>query len=130
MPDVVDSKTLRSGGRYHVVHLQNRSDGTGESGVTKVDISGLLTAYGAVCTYTTIDRIEYDISGMTVRLDWDHDADDEIATLGGGGALDWSAVGGKTDPRSAGGTGDILLTTNGHSAGDTYDITIYLRCKA
>jgi hypothetical protein len=67
---------------------------------------------------------------MTVRLDWDHTADDELATLGGAGALDWSATGGIIDPRSTGGTGDILLTTNAASSGDTYDITIYARLKS
>lgn len=129
MADTVDTKIVYSG-RYHVVHLQNRSDGTGESGVTKVDISTLTTRAGAVCTYTTIDRIEYDCGGMSVRLDWDHTTDDEITTLSGGGALDWSSVGGLTDPRSSGGTGDILLTTNGHASGDSYDISIWLRAKA
>ena len=67
---------------------------------------------------------------MQVRLLWDHDTDDEIATLSGGGAFDWSSIGGLTDPRSAGGTGDVLLTTNGHTAGDSYDITIYYIAKA
>lgn len=129
MTDTVDTKVVHNG-RYYVVHLQNRSDSTGESGVTKVDISGLRTPNGAVCTKTAVDRIEYSISGMTVRLDWDHDTDDEIATLGGSGALDWSASGGNVDPVSAGGTGDIKLTTAGQVSGSTYDITLYIRPKA
>jgi hypothetical protein len=129
MADTVDVK-YTSKGRIHSVRLQNRSDGTGESGVTKVDISTLLAHDGNVCTWTVVDRIEYAISGMTVRLDWDHTTDDELATLAGSGALDWSAVGGNADPKTAGDTGDIKLTTIGHAAGSTYDITIYFRCKA
>lgn len=129
MPDVVDSKYI-SKGRYHSIRLQNRSDSTGESDVTKIDISGLLTPSGAVCTWIVVDRIEYSISGMTVRLNWDHTTDDELATLAGSGALDWSAVGGNADPKTAGDTGDVLLTTIGQAAGSTYDITITFRCKA
>jgi hypothetical protein len=130
MADTVDIK-YTSKGRYHQVRLQNRSDGTGESGVTKIDISTLLTPAGATCTWIVVDRIESTINGMTVRLDWDHTTDDELATLAPGGApLDWSSVGGNPDPKSSGGTGDVLLTTIGHAAGSTYDITITFRCKA
>lgn len=130
MADTVDTRVIRSGGRRHVVQLQNRSDGTGESAVTKVDISTLLTVDGKVPTYSTIEKIKFTIEGMSVRLNWDHTTPDEIATLVGQNVLDWRDVGGITDPRSAGGTGDITLTTIGHTAGDTYDITIYMRLKA
>lgn len=130
MADAVDVATIRSRGRTHVVHMVNVSDGTGESAVTKVDISALLTVDGKVPTYTVIDRIEYSVQGMAVRLFWDHTTDDEIAVLQGSGVIDWQASGGKVDPRTTGGTGDILLTTTGHSSGDTYDITIWLRLKA
>jgi hypothetical protein len=33
----------------------------------------------------------------------------------------------KADPRSSGGTGDLLLTTNGAVNGGTYDITLAVR---
>jgi hypothetical protein len=130
MPDQIETRYLRSGGRLHVINLQNRSDGTGETNAVKVDVSTLKTPHGQPARYCAIDRIEYDVSGMSVRLNWDHNVDDEIATLSGGGALDRSAIGGVADPRSAGGTGDILLTTVGASAGASYDITIYFRPKA
>ncbi len=131
MVDTVDVRNVKSTGLKRVLRIQNRSDGTGEAAATKLDISTLTTVAGAVCTYTVIDRIEYDIVGMQVRLDWDHTTDDEIVTLQGGtGSLDWTSIGGLVDPKSAGGTGDILLNTAGHTAGDSYDITIYYRCKA
>lgn len=130
MADTVDVKYIKKG-RLHCIHLQNQSDGTGESTVVKIDVSTLVDPYGNVCTYTAIDRIESEINGMTVRLAWNHTTDDEIAVLAPGGApLDWSAVGGNVDPRTTGGDGDILLTTNGQAAGSSYDITIYFRCKA
>jgi len=125
MPDTVDSKVIHNGRRY-AVHLTNVSDSTGESAVAKIDISTLTDTNGAVCTAFVIDRIEYNIQGFTsVRLFWDHTADDEIAVLpAGSGVLDWSVLGGKADPKSDGGTGDVLLTTAGAVNGATYDITL------
>jgi hypothetical protein len=133
MADTVDSKVVHNGRRY-VVHLTNISDGTGESGVVKVDVS-TLTVFGSggkVPTYTAVDRIEYNIQGFTsVRLHWDADTDDEIAVLpAGSGVLDFSVAGGSVDPKSTGTTGDIKLTTAGAASGATYDITLWLRLKA
>lgn len=129
MADTVDARDVYKG-RYVVRHLQSRSDGTGESGVIKADVSTYLTRAGAVATYFTVMWIQYDCQGMNVRLDFDADTDDELATLGGSGVLDWSGIGGVTDPKSAGYTGDIKLTTNSQTAGATYDITLYLLPKA
>jgi len=131
MADAVDSKVIYSGRRYGL-HLTNVSDGTGESAVTKVDISTLVDPNGATATYSAIDRVEYNIRGFTsVRLLWDHTTDDEIAVLPtGSGVMDWSVGGGNVDPRSTGGTGDVLLTTAGATSGATYDLTIWLRPKA
>lgn len=130
MADAVDVKVLYSGKRRHIVHLTNISDSSGESGVTKVDIS-TLTVTGFTPTYSAIDMIDYNIQGFTsVRLYWDHTTDDEIAVLPAGmGTLDWNAVGGNVDPRTTGDTGDIKLTTAGGASGATYDITIYMRPK-
>lgn len=131
MADTVDTKQLFAGKRYDIFKLTSRSDGTGESGVTKVDISTFTTAAGETATYSAIDRIEYNVWGFNyVALLWDHTTDDEIAVLSGQGAMDWSAVGGNVDPRSSGGTGDILLTTSGTMANSGYDITLYVRFKA
>ena len=133
MVDAVTAEYLYSGQRRKVLHLTNISDASGESGVIKADISTLTFNNGVVPTYTAVDMIDYNIQGFTsIRLFWDHTTDDEISILpaGGHGVIDWNAVGGKTDPRTAGGTGDILLTTAGAVAGATYDITIYFRPKA
>ena len=87
---------------------------------------------GRVPVYSVVDMIDYNIQGFTsVRLFLDHTTDDEIAILpNGANTVHWSALGGKIDPRTAGGTGDILLTTAGGVSGATYDITIYMRPKA
>jgi hypothetical protein len=132
MTDTVTAEYVYNGRRRKVLHLTNISDGTGESAVVKADISELTFGNGEVPSYTTIDMIDYQIQGMaSVRLFWDHTTDDEIAILPAGqGTIDFNAIGGKTDPRSTGGTGDILLTTNGQESGGTYDLVIYFRPKA
>jgi hypothetical protein len=132
MADAVTTEYVFNGQRRKIVHLTNISDGTGESGVVKVDLSAITFNNGVVPTGSAIDLIDYQIQGFaSVRLYWDHTTDDEIAILPAGtGTIDWYAHGGKTDPRTSGGTGDVLLTTNGGASGSTYDITIHLRPKA
>jgi hypothetical protein len=131
MVDLVDTKVIHKG-RRHCVHRTNISDGTGEAAATVIDISTLTDPNGRLCTEITIDRIEYNIQGFdSVRLHWDHTTDDEIAVLpAGSGALDWSVGGGKADPKSAGGTGDVVVTTAGALLDATYDITIWGRPKS
>lgn len=130
MADTVDSLVVFAGKRRRVVRFTNISDGTGESAVVKFDISALTGLSGAAPSKLVVEWIEYDIQGFTsVRLYWDATADDEIAVLSGQGVLDWTAYGGLTDPASSGATGDILLTTNGATSGDTYTITIGVRLK-
>lgn len=128
MVDVVTTQTLAAGPRYSIVHLTNISDGTGESLVTKVDISTLFRDDGVAVTRAGIKEIQWSIQGFTsVRLYWDHTADDTAAILGQGvGYLEWGALGVLSDPASAGGTGDLLLTTAGNTSGATYDITVVL----
>lgn len=127
MADTVDSIVELSGSRYYVIRLLNTSDGTGESAVIKVDIS-TLTSGNRVSgpAALNIKSIQWSIQGFTsVRLFWDHNTDDEIANLGAGnGYRDFTQAGALKDPRSAGGTGDILLTTAGAVAGATYDILL------
>lgn len=134
MADAVDSVVIFSGRKRYKVRLTNISDGTGESAVVKVDKSTLTGLDGTEPSKLVVEKIEYDVQGFTsIRLYWDHTTDDEIAVLGPGtGYMDFTDNGmfqGLIDPGSAGDTGDILLTTNGHSSGDTYTITLTLRLK-
>lgn len=128
MADAVTSRVLNNGPRTYVAHLTNISDGTGESAVVKVDISTLLLANGLAPTKVAIGEAQWSIQGFTsVRILWDHTTDDTALVLGqGNGYLDFSTIGNLPDPASAGGTGDILLTTAGTTSGNTYDITLVL----
>lgn len=128
MADTVTSQILLDGARYHIVHLTNESDGSGESAVVKIDKSTLAMADGSVPTKLTIDEIQYSVQGFNfVTLAYDADADDTIAVLSGDGVKTFP--GGLVDPQSTGAVGDVILTTNGGAAGSSYDITIVARKK-
>lgn len=125
MADSTDNLVLQSGGKHHIVRLQNISDGTGESGVVKVDLSALVKSDGTAPTKSRVKEIFWNSGGFTsIRLYWDHTTDDEIAALSGSGYLDFHSIGGLLDPASTGGTGDILLTTAGAISGATYTIVL------
>lgn len=127
MADTVDTQVLQTNGRFHITKLINISDGTGESLVTKVDITTLKNWQGQTCTRTRVREIYFNIQGFaSVRLYWDHTTDDEIAVLSGSGYIDATAINGFPDPSTAGGNGNILLTTNGGGLGSTYTIILVL----
>lgn len=109
------------------VILTNISDGTGESAVTKVDVSALTPA----CDEVALVECEYSTSGMAVRLLWDATAD-ALALLipaDQAGCFDfkksWRGV--LRNSAGAGKTGDVQLTTVGHTSGDTYWIRLHFR---
>ena len=131
MVDTVDSKVVFAGTRKRIVKLTNISDGTGESDVVKVDVSALIGPDGTAPTYTAIEEVQWSIQGFTsVRLEWDAATDDEALILAAGnGYMNFANVGGLVDPRAAGTTGDILLTTAGAVSGATYDLTLVVRLK-
>lgn len=122
MADAVASQTLIDGEKNVVMKFTNISDGTGEAAVLKVDVSTLLGAPTAV----KIMRIHYATFGMTVRLLWDASTDvaawlipaDQVGTC------DFTCFGGLQNNGGTGVTGDIMLTTVGHSSGDTYSLVL------
>lgn len=126
MADAVASQILEQGERNLVYKFTNESDGTGESAVTKVDISALTPAPDEV----RIDWIQYDINGMEVELLWDADTDVRIVKLSSGqGILDSRIHGGLTNNAGAGVTGDIKFTTSNAASGDSYTIIMGLKKK-
>ena len=70
MADAVTSTTIQDGNRIAVIQLTNTSDGTGESAVTKVDVSALATrkSDGATCTGCKLAKLSYTTFGMSVKL--------------------------------------------------------------
>ena len=100
----------------------NISDGTGESAVLKVDVSALDTAP----TEIRIMKIHYTTNGMSVRILWDATADVLAWALpeNDTGTFDFTSFGGLVNDGGAGVTGDILFTTIGHAAADSYAIVL------
>lgn len=124
MADAVTSQTLVDGERNVVMKFTNVSDGTGESAVLKVDVSALSGSPSSV----KITEIEYDISGMQVQILWDATTDVPAFILSTGQQhLDFSKGGGIVNNAGAGVTGDILFTTIGAAANDTYSIVLHMK---
>jgi|TARA_R100000234_G_scaffold52973_1_gene31841 hypothetical protein len=130
MADAVTSQTLVDGPKFAVMKFTNISDGTGESAVTKVDVSALAdSADGDTCTSVTVDRIWWQCIGMKTQLLFDASTDVFMIELGENqsGDHDYSSFGGLTNNAGSGKTGDINFTTVGASDGDTYTIILYMR---
>jgi len=130
MADTVASQTLADGPKTAVLKLTNISDGSGESAVTKVDVSALQpSADGDTCTGVTIERIWWQCIGMKVQILWDATSDLFCIELGENqsGDHDYTKFGGLTNNSGSGKTGDLKFTTVGHSSGDTYTVILYLR---
>lgn len=137
MADAVTSQTLSDDGGHVVIHLTNVSDGTGESGVIKVDASALVG--GASTTRYAVERIKWATVGMGFNLLWDATTDVLVWTCGNAtsqGDIDYTTGGtgqartGLLNNAGTGVTGDILLTTVGHNSGDSYVVTLWLRKTA
>lgn len=130
MADAVTSQTLADGPKYAVMKFTNVSDGTGESAVTKVDVSALASsADGDACSGVVIERIWWQCIGMKVQILWDATSDQFCIELGENqsGNHDYTIFGGLTNNAGAGKNGDIKFTTVGATAADTYTVILYLR---
>ena len=122
MADAVTTQVLFDGTKKSILKWTNVSDGTGESAVKKIDVSTLVGSPKKV----RLTKIWYDVSGMQACLYWDATTDLIICTLGGSGELDFTQFGGIWNNTDAGLTGDINLTTTGHTSGDTYTVIVEL----
>lgn len=124
MADAVTTQILNDGPRRAVMRFTNVSDGTGESAVLKVDVSALSSNQGQTCTGVKIRSVQYAVNGMAVSVLWDATTDVVAMSLSGYGKIDMKKLGYVVNNSGAGKTGDVLFTTVGHTAGDTYDITL------
>lgn len=128
MADTVNTTVLNDGPRNFIVLLQSVSDGTGETAVTKVNISAFRGPSGATAaTDFSVKNISWSIQGMNfVQLLFNADTNDEIITLSEGVGYDDFAGSHIPDPNTAGSNGDILLTTNGAANNGSYSIVLHL----
>lgn len=129
MADAVTSTTLMDSDRVAIIQLTNTSDGTGEAAVKKVDVSALSnSSTGQACTGVRLAKIVYSTFGMSVRLLWDATTDTICWDLNSDytDSEDFTEFGGVRNTSGSGKTGDIMLTTTGHTNGDTYIIVLTL----
>lgn len=128
MADAVRSQTLIDSDRVAIMKFTNVSDGTGESGVIKVDVSALSAPAGKTCTSVAIERIYASTYGMGVDILWDATTDVLAMTLSQDQFFEYQFddIGGLWNDAGAGKTGDILFSTVGATAGDRYTIILYL----
>lgn len=127
MADAVNVTKLYDGPGMAIMHFTSVSDGTGESAALKVEVGNL----AAPCDEVAIARISYATSGMAVDIYCDADADALLWTCPAdhSGEHDFTCHGGPGLKNNGGDgkTGDLKFTTRGHTAGDTYAITLWLR---
>jgi hypothetical protein len=129
MADAVASQTILDGERLFIAKFTNISDGTGETGVVKIDVSTLNPSFsGNACNGVKINKIYATTFGMEVRILWDATTDVLAWMLptNSNYLMDLSSFGGIPNNAGAGKTGDVLFTTTNAAAGDMY--TIVLEC--
>jgi hypothetical protein len=129
MADAVASQTILDGERLFIGKFTNISDGTGETGALKIDVSTLrASASGNACNGVKINKIYATTFGMEVRILWDASTDVLAWMLptNSNYLMDLSSFGGIPNNAGAGVTGDVLFTTTNAAAGDMY--TIVLEC--
>jgi hypothetical protein len=127
MADAVTSQTLLDGERLAIMKFTNISDGTGESAVTKVNVSTL--AYsdsGKACTGVSVSKITAVCHGMEVRMYWDANTDVPffLSNVNSNYTNDFSSFGGITNNASTGKNGNIVFSTSDASSGDTYTVVL------
>ena len=129
MADAVTSQTIQDGEKTAILKFTNVSDGTGESAVKKVDVSALASnSAGATCTSVSVSRIYWATVGMSVKLEFDATSNVLLIHLPADSTGDEYSDLFTCIPNNAGSgvTGDIDLTTVGHSNGDAYSIILVL----
>lgn len=128
MADAATTQVIYESSQALVAKYTNVSDGTGEAAVLKVDVSALTPG----CEEVTVEKIIYSTSGMSVDIYWDATTDVLLWTLPSdhAGEAEFKGITGYFGIKNnsgAGKTGDIMFTTRGHTAGDTYCVYLVMR---
>jgi len=127
MADAVTSQTILDGERLFTGKFTNISDGTGEAGALKIDVSTLApSASGNACNGVKINKLWVQTQGMGVDILWDATTDLLCETIPENQFyhMCYDMFGGLPNNAGAGVTGDVLFTTVGAAAGDRYTIVI------
>lgn len=130
-PNFTGTYTTNFGNKKHIVLCTNYSDGTGEDEAIKLKRTDLLTPQGNIPSKLVIEKIWYQIAGMTVVISYNNENDEEVARLySGEDEIDFRPMGGfipEDDDTNDG--GDIIFTTLNNTSGDSYTIILTVRLK-
>jgi len=133
MAAAAQMKVLFDGGNLHIVNITGTWDTADEVDTIVFNASDYKGPDGQTmgAGSTKIEEITYSVSGdfESVNLEWDATTDDVIEKLSGQGYFDYKPFGGKQDPASTGGTGDIVLTSVGGTTNSNYSILMVIRKK-
>lgn len=126
-------KTLISGERKLVVNITGAFSVADETDEVVVDRSTLVGPDGILPVRVRVDEITFAVGvGFDyVLLEFDDATDEAIEYLQGQGYMDYRPYGGKSmagDPTTDT-EGDILLSTSGGTAGDSYSILMHCSLK-
>ena len=131
MADAVTTQVLQDGERLYIAKFTNISDGTGESEVTKVDVSGLNpNSHGLACIGVKISKLYAQTEDMGVDIIWIGNGgnsialtipNDQLYDIGYDPSIPYNATG----AMGTNNAGDVAFSTRNASAGDTYTIILY-----
>jgi len=130
-------KVMVNGSRKYTVNITGSFTGDGSADLTDhiaVDRSTLIGPEGVAPNKIRIDAITWavGIGYDAVEVAWKDDAGDEVIEyLQGQGYMDYRPSGGKSTSLAptVATDGDIVLTTTGGAAGDTYSILLECSLK-
>ena len=127
MADAVATQILFDGERKAIMKFTSISDGTGETKVTKVDVSTLNpSSFSKACDGVTITKIYAMTHGLIVDMFWDATTDVLITSIPQNTmySMDLTQFGGLWNNAGTGKNGDIQFSTHDASAGDRYAIIL------
>jgi hypothetical protein len=124
----------KNGHRRHVVLCTNISDATGETDEIKLKRTDMLTSEGQTPSKLVVEKIDYHIAGMTVKISYNNENEELVALLyTGDGVIDFRPQGGFVPEDEVEGEdpegGDIVFTTSQEAANDSYNIILTVRLK-
>jgi hypothetical protein len=127
MADAVATQVILDGERLYIAKFTNISDGTGETGALKIDVSTLApSSFSKACDGVKINKIWVQTLGMGVDILWDATTDVLCESVPADVLykMCYDEFGGLPNNAGAGKTGDVLFSTVGAAAGDRYTIII------
>ena len=130
MADTVASQTILDGPKTAVMKFTNISDGTGESAVTKVDVSALTSGInGQACYGININRIWWSssVSSPTKPLlvEWDNSGTNPVAWVcDTSDDMDFGSIGTLQNTKATNYSGDVNINFSSVTNGDSAAIVI------